>query len=125
MNYDEKSRQELISENIDLLLELTKYKNKNKELEKKVSNLSVAFHSIGDGVIIVDKELSILLFNPAAEELTGWTIQKACGRPLDEVFRLIRDKSGEACGNPAAARSSSKLMNRSSATNGRDGARSR
>mgnify|MGYP001215858743 CR=1 FL=1 len=102
MNYDEKSRQDLISENIDLLLELTKYKNKYNELEKKVSKLSVAFHSIGDGVIIVDKELSILLFNPAAEELTGWTIQKACGTPLDEVFRLIRDKSGEACGNPAA-----------------------
>jgi len=101
MNYDEKSRQELISENIDLLLELAKYKNKHKELEHKVSKLSVAFHSIGDGVIIVNKELTVLLFNPAAEDLTGWTIQKACGRPLGEVFRLIRDKSGETRENPA------------------------
>lgn len=102
MNYDDKSRQELINENIDLQLELARYKNKNQELEKKVSKLSVAFHSIGDGVIIVDKERKILLFNPAAEQLTGWTIQKARGTPLDEVFRLIHDKSGEPCENPAA-----------------------
>lgn len=126
MNYDEKSRQDLISENIDLLLELTKYKSKTKELENKVSKLSVAFHSIGDGVIIVDKDRNILLFNPAAEELTGWTIQKARGTPLDEVFRLIRYKTGETCENPAVKaieRGESESLDRDTALISLDGSR--
>jgi PAS domain S-box-containing protein len=102
MNYDDKSRQELISENIDLLIDLTKCKNKIKELDKNISELSVAFHSMGDGIIIVDKERNIVLFNAAAEELTGWSMQKAKGTSLDEVFRLVRNKTGQLCENPAA-----------------------
>ncbi|MEW6144441.1 MAG: PAS domain S-box protein [Thermodesulfobacteriota bacterium] len=101
MNYDEKSRQELINENIDLLIDLTKCKNKIKELDKNISKLSVAFHSIGDGIIIVDKERDILLFNPVAERLTGWSIQKARGASSDEVLRLVNDKTGQTYDNPA------------------------
>jgi hypothetical protein len=70
MNYDEKSREDLINENIDLIIQVSKYKKKNKEPDKQISDLYIAFHSLGDGIIIVDKECKIVLSNIIAEQLT-------------------------------------------------------
>ena len=42
--------------------------------------LHVALNSIGDAVIATDAQGLVLLMNPVAEELTGWTAAEAKGR---------------------------------------------
>jgi PAS domain-containing protein len=51
--------------------------------------------SIADAVIAVDTNRSITFVNPAAADLTGWRSDTACGRRVDEVFRIVSEKTGE------------------------------
>lgn len=53
--------------------------------------LDVTLHSIGDGVIATDITGKIVLFNHAAENLTGWTRAEALDKPLGEVFHTTSD----------------------------------
>ena len=61
----------------------------------------VTLQSIGDGVIVTDAEGRVELLNPVAEALTGWTGEEACGRPLDEVFRIVSEETGQSVESPA------------------------
>jgi diguanylate cyclase (GGDEF)-like protein/PAS domain S-box-containing protein len=62
----------------------------------------VTLHSIGDAVISTDVAGNITYLNPVAESLTGWSRQEACGRPLQEVFRIIDGDSREIAMDPLA-----------------------
>jgi PAS domain S-box-containing protein len=55
--------------------------------------LSAVLISIGDAVIATDGRGRICLFNPAAESLTGWGADEAIGRPLEEVFRVLDERT--------------------------------
>ncbi len=56
--------------------------------------------SIGDAVIVTDGEGRIQLLNPVAETLTGYREAEACGLPLPEVFRIIRQEGRTPAPNP-------------------------
>jgi PAS domain S-box-containing protein len=62
--------------------------------------LRVALHSIGDAVIATDGKGFVLLMNPVAEELTGWTTAEAKGRCLQEVFRIINERTRQPVEDP-------------------------
>ncbi|MEM6351030.1 MAG: EAL domain-containing protein [Cyanobacteria bacterium P01_D01_bin.14] len=49
----------------------------------------VTLHSIGDGVITTDAAGRVDYLNPAAEQLTGWTLATAKGRQLGTVFQVV------------------------------------
>jgi PAS domain S-box-containing protein len=49
--------------------------------------------SIGDAVMSTDEEKRVRLLNPVAEGLTGWTQAEAQGKPIGEVFRIVREGS--------------------------------
>ena len=38
--------------------------------------------------------------NPVAEELTGWRLEDAMGRPIDEIFRAFHEETCEPLENP-------------------------
>jgi diguanylate cyclase (GGDEF)-like protein/PAS domain S-box-containing protein len=57
--------------------------------------------AIGDAVITTDTLLAVTYLNPAAERLTGWSLQEARGQPLDEVMGLVSEVSREPVMNPA------------------------
>ncbi len=65
--------------------------------------LAVTLHSIGDAVIATDTEGRVATLNRVAEELTGWTQAEAAGRPLSEVFRVVREETGEPVEDPVGA----------------------
>ena len=50
--------------------------------------------SIADAVITSDSDDRISFLNPAAEALTGWSLEEAGGRPITEVFRPIDEATG-------------------------------
>lgn len=56
--------------------------------------------SIGDAVISTDRAGNVVLMNEHAELLTGWTQSEAAGRPLEEVFNIFSEDTGETMENP-------------------------
>lgn len=69
-----------------------------------------AFHrtvlaSIGDAVLAADLDGRVTFLNAAAEGLTGWTLAEACGRPLEEVFRVVAEPAHALAASPVTPRS--------------------
>ena len=62
--------------------------------------LASTLRAIAEGVITVDRNEIVTLFNPAAEAWTGWTAADAIGKPLHDVFRLADGITGEAADAP-------------------------
>ncbi len=51
--------------------------------------LSVTLHCIGDAVIATDPAGRVTRMNAMAEQLTGWTVPEALGKPLGDVLRVV------------------------------------
>jgi PAS domain S-box-containing protein len=62
--------------------------------------LHVTLKSIGDAVISTDGDGRVLLMNPVAEELTGWTTTEAMGRRLQDVFQIINERTWKPVEDP-------------------------
>jgi diguanylate cyclase (GGDEF)-like protein/PAS domain S-box-containing protein len=60
----------------------------------------VTLNSIGDAVISTDVAGHVTYLNAVAESMTGWSRQEACGRPLQEVLRIIDGDSRAPALNP-------------------------
>ncbi len=69
-------------------------------LAAEKEQLAVTLNSIGDAVITTDTAGRVALMNPVAANLTGWSIEDATGRPLNEVFNIVNEHSGEPCESP-------------------------
>ncbi|MGD8854471.1 MAG: diguanylate cyclase, partial [Gammaproteobacteria bacterium] len=69
-------------------------------LEKKKA--VVTLHSIGEGVIRTNARGRINYLNTVASTLTGWDTEKAYGRELLEVFRVVDDRGQELRDNPVS-----------------------
>ena len=57
--------------------------------------MSLEGHSlaaIGVGLLLTDRQGKITYLNPAAEQLTGWALRQARGRPMLDVFPLTTDE---------------------------------
>ncbi len=61
------------------------------------------FLSIGDGVITTDIEGRVREINPAAENLTGWTLSEARGKLLGEVFHIVNEETRATVENPVTS----------------------
>ncbi len=70
------------------------------ELLSEKERLLVTLRSIGDGVITTDVQGKVILVNTVAEALTGWSQEKASGRPLIEIFSTLNEKTGTVSENP-------------------------
>ncbi len=63
--------------------------------------LKTTLMSIGDGVVVTDAQLRIVMMNPVAESLIGHTQVEAVGRPLHDVFRIVDEASRDVVESPA------------------------
>jgi two-component system, NtrC family, response regulator AtoC len=66
------------------------------KFREKERLLASTLRSVAEGVISLDQNETIALFNPAAEAWTGWTARDALGKQVDEVFQLVDSATGEA-----------------------------
>ncbi len=99
---DEKLRQshaELEQRVQERTASLQDYANK---LQEQQEWLRVTLASIGDAVIATDTAGRVTFLNPVAESLTGWNQQAAHGQPLDVVFPILAEQTGEPIENPVA-----------------------
>lgn len=80
------------------------FKNRPEPAAPTASSLPVeiVIESLSDAVIACDTSGRIILFNPCAEELTGFRREQAMGEPVDEVCYFIDSRSGDVSGNAVA-----------------------
>jgi PAS domain S-box-containing protein len=57
---------------------------------------------IGDGVVATDPQGRVTFVNHVAAALTGWSIEEARGRTLDEVFKIVNEESRATVESPVA-----------------------
>jgi PAS domain S-box-containing protein len=69
-------------------------------LTEERERLAVTLRSIGDGVITTDTTGKIVLINPVAEALCGYTQKEAAGKPLTQVFSIIHQSTRKPHENP-------------------------
>jgi diguanylate cyclase (GGDEF)-like protein/PAS domain S-box-containing protein len=61
----------------------------------------VTLNSIGDAVLSTDLQGRVTYLNLVAETMTGWSMQEAQGRSIEEVFRIIDGTTRKTEVNPA------------------------
>ena len=85
-DYLEKGRIDLplLERSIRYTLQHTKME---KEAARETGHILAAMQSVGDGLIVTDTSGKVVLFNKAAEGLTGWTRDEAAGKHANEVLR--------------------------------------
>jgi two-component system sensor histidine kinase UhpB len=56
----------------------------------------ITINSITEGLITTDKDGAIIFMNPAAERLTGWSMSEAKKLPLEKVYRVVNEATGQS-----------------------------
>ena len=82
--------------------DITERKLYEEALFREKESAQITLRSIGDGVITTDADNLVEYINPVAEELTGWKVDDANGRPVDEIFRGFHEETCEPLENPIA-----------------------
>jgi len=70
------------------------------ELEQQKEWFRVTLSSIGDGVIVTDREGRVVFINAEAERLTGWTAVEALLKPLPAVFNILDEETRQKTEDP-------------------------
>jgi PAS domain S-box-containing protein len=87
---------------LSLIKQVAERKRAETELRENRHWLSTTLRSIGDAVITTNTEGCVTLINPVAQTLTGCSEEDAIGRPLQDVFNIINEKTGKPAENPVA-----------------------
>ncbi len=83
-------------------VDITESKLYEDALFREKESAQITLQSIGDGVITTDANSQVEYINPVAEELTGWKVDDASGRSIDEIFRGFHEETCEPLENPLA-----------------------
>ena len=89
-----------VNEFVEKIYKNTQLKHQNTLLHQSQELLSITLNSIGDGVISTDKEGHIVGMNPIAENLTGWKLKDATGKPLTEILKIVNSHTRQVVENP-------------------------
>ncbi len=67
-----------------------------KEIEQSREWLRITLTSIGDAVMTCDADGRVTFLNPVAEALTGWKTEEVLAQPIQSVFRVVSEDTGDA-----------------------------
>lgn len=81
-------------------VDITERKLYEEALFREKESAQITLQSIGDGVITTDSKSHVEYINPVAEDLTGWKVDDASGRQVDEIFRGFHEETCEPLENP-------------------------
>ncbi len=82
--------------------DITEQRRLTEALFEEKERLHITLRSIGDAVICTDGAMHVTFMNPIAEQLTGWTMTQATGQPLEQVFCIVDEATGERIDSPVA-----------------------
>lgn len=84
-------------------LDVTEQRLYEDALFREKERAQITLRAIGDGVITTDEHARIEYLNPIAEQLTGWSLDEAIGRPVEEIFRAFHEETCEPIESPLTA----------------------
>ena len=86
-----------------------KLKKSHTHLEEKVEELaaekellSITLSGMSEGLIAVDVNKRIILFNTVAENLCGWEFKEVEGKLVDDIFQIVSEQTKEPIESPIA-----------------------
>ncbi len=83
-------------------IEVALYKARmEQQLHESEQWFTSTLRCVTDAVIATDPEARVTFLNPAAEALTGWTLEEACGRKAAEILPLVPPGNGAPGDGPA------------------------
>jgi PAS domain S-box-containing protein len=75
-------------------------RDQHHELAQQEEDLRVTLDSIGDAVIATDASGLVTRMNPVAQNITGWQLHEAIGKPITDIFNIINAETKQAIENP-------------------------
>ena len=85
---------------VSIIRDITKRKNAEAAVWLEKERAQVTLESIGDGVITTDVRANVEYLNLVAESLTGWTNSEAMGQPVEKVFQIVNEETGQTVESP-------------------------
>ncbi len=76
------------------------YEESLAELNKQKEWFRVTLTSIGDAVIVTNRDGKVTFINPEAERLTGWEWKDAKEKSLRAIFRIINEQTRHPADDP-------------------------
>ena len=80
--------------------DITAHRRTEDELRQQREWFEVTLSSIGDAVITTDTATRVTFLNPIAEEMTGWKSADAFGLPLEKIFQIVDERTGQSIAHP-------------------------
>ncbi|HMD00873.1 MAG TPA: PAS domain-containing protein [Ferruginibacter sp.] len=82
-----------------LIFEIRRRKKLHDVIKTRENFFHVTINSIGEGLITTNDAGQIMFMNAAAESMTGWKIVDALNQPLEKVFDVKNEATGESFEN--------------------------
>ena len=82
------------------ITDITDRKRAETRVFEEKERAEVTLQSIGDGVITTDADGRIDYINPVAQDLTGWDMRGASGKPVDEIMMIVNEHTRATVENP-------------------------
>jgi len=79
-----------------------KLQESEERLKESEEWLSTTLRSIGDAVITTDIKSKVSFLNPIAESLTGWKLEEAIEKPIQDIFNIIKEETRKSVENPVS-----------------------
>ena len=80
--------------------ELIERKRAEQRIAAEQAWFRITLASIGDAVITTDPKGIVTSLNSIAEHLTGWSNKDAVGQPMEQVFSIINEITGQKVEDP-------------------------
>jgi len=82
------------------ITDITERKIAETRIFEEKEKAQVTLKSIGDAVITTDADGNVDYLNPVAQDLTGWELRAARGKPVGEILSIVHTHTREAVDNP-------------------------
>jgi len=70
------------------------------QIRASEQRLAITLRSIGDAVIATDRVGRVVMLNPVAERLTGWSSHEAAGKDMETIFRIVNEHTRATVASP-------------------------
>lgn len=94
-----KDRNDKIIRAVILYIDITELIEIKEAVANEKERLSLTLKSIAEGVVATDSTGSTTLMNEVAEELTGWSLDEAMGKPASQILNLQKRSETHSCSN--------------------------
>ena len=82
------------------ITDITERKRAETRIFEEKERAQVTLQSIGDGVITADADGNVDYINPVAQDLTGWDMRSARGRPVTDIMMIVNAHTRATVENP-------------------------